>query len=140
MANRGLTADEKQQAIDALARNEGNKSAAAAELRMDRGTFNNRLNKAQMEGLAPNNVEPGWTFERERHLSIDTGSVVVFSDAHYQPGEPTLAHSALLAVIKAIKPRAVIANGDIFDGGSIGRHPPFGWNERPTPVQERCHL
>lgn len=78
----------------------------------------------------------GWTFPREKRLEIDTGSVVVFSDAHFQPGEPSTAHKALLAVIAQVKPRVVIANGDIFDGGSIGRHPPFGWADRPTPVQE----
>ena len=78
----------------------------------------------------------GWTFERERPLEIDTGTVVVFSDAHYQPGEPTIAHKALIQVIRAVKPRAVIANGDIFDGGSIGRHDPFGWSQRPSVKEE----
>lgn len=77
-----------------------------------------------------------WTFPRERRLDIAEGSVVVFSDAHYQPGEPTVAHRALVEVIKAIKPRAVIANGDIFDGGSISRFDPFGWSNRPSVKQE----
>lgn len=78
----------------------------------------------------------GWTFPREKRLSIENGSIVIFSDAHYWPGEPTIAHRALLAVIKAIQPRIVIANGDVFDGGSIGRFPPFGWSNRPGPVDE----
>ena len=81
-------------------------------------------------------LDTGWTFARERPIEIDTGSIVVFSDAHYQPGEATTAHKAMLAVIKAVKPRAVIANGDIFDGGSIGRHDPFGWSQRPSVKEE----
>ena len=80
--------------------------------------------------------DTGWTFDRERRLEIDTGTVVVFSDAHYQPGEPTIAHKALIEVIRAVKPRAVIANGDIFDGGSIGRLDPFGWSQRPSVKEE----
>lgn len=80
--------------------------------------------------------DTGWTFPREERLSVDTGSVVIFSDAHYWPGEPSAAHRALLHVIRDVKPRVVIANGDIFDGGSLSRHPPFGWNERPSPIDE----
>lgn len=77
-----------------------------------------------------------WTFPREKKLEIDTGAVVVFSDAHYWPGEPSVAHRALLAVIKAVKPRVIINNGDAFDGGGIGRHDPFGQNLKPNVKEE----
>lgn len=80
--------------------------------------------------------DDGWTFPREERAEIENGSVVVFSDAHYWPGEPTVAHKGLLAVIRKIKPRAVIANGDIFDGVSVSRHDPFGWTARPSVKQE----
>lgn len=76
--------------------------------------------------------DAGWTFPREQRLDIDTGSVVIFSDAHYWPGIVTTAHYALLSVIKAVKPRLTIANGDIFDGVSVSRHDPFGWSKRPS--------
>lgn len=125
-----------QAAVDAVALAGGNLSAAARDLGISRSTLTNQLDNARRKGMSTNATELGWTFPPERPLSIDTGSVVIFSDAHYQPGPPSLAHRALLSVIKDIKPRAVIANGDIFDGGSIGRHPPFGWATRPTPVQE----
>jgi hypothetical protein len=90
------------------------------------------------EATVPQQYQPGegWTFPREKRLWIDTGSVVVFSDCHYWPGEPSIAHRALIEVIRTVKPRVAIANGDVFDGGSIGRHPPFGFSTRPTPVQE----
>lgn len=78
----------------------------------------------------------GWTFPREERPEIDTGTVIVFSDAHYWPGEPTVGHKGLLAVIRKTKPRAVIANGDIFDGVSVSRHDPFGWTSRPSVKQE----
>lgn len=80
--------------------------------------------------------DDGWTFPREERAEIESGSVVVFSDAHYWPGEPSTAHKGLLAVIRKIKPRAVIANGDIFDGVSVSRHDPFGWTARPSVKQE----
>lgn len=76
------------------------------------------------------------TFELEHSRDIDTGSVVVFSDCHYWPGEPSVAHRALIEVIKRVKPRIVIANGDVFDGGAIGRHDPFGVSKRPSVKEE----
>jgi hypothetical protein len=77
-----------------------------------------------------------WTFPRVINLDIDTGTVVVSSDHHYWPGDPSLAHRALIAVIKLVKPRIKVLNGDIFDGGGISRHPPFGWATKPTAAEE----
>ena len=82
------------------------------------------------------NRDDRWTFPREKQLTIDTGTVVVSSDHHYWPGEPTVAHKALLEVIRIVKPRVKILNGDVFDGGSIGRHDPFGWSSRPSVKEE----
>lgn len=78
----------------------------------------------------------GWTFPREKQMDIANGVIVISSDHHYWPGAPSLAHEALLAVIRKIKPTVKILNGDVFDGGSIGRHPPFGWSRRPTAADE----
>lgn len=80
--------------------------------------------------------DTGWTFPREKRIDIHSGSVIISSDHHYWPGEPSVAHRALIEVIKAIKPCVKIANGDIFDGGSIGRHEPFGWSNRPSVKEE----
>jgi len=82
------------------------------------------------------NRDDRWTFPREKQLNIDTGTVVVSSDHHYWPGEPTVAHKALLEVIRIVKPRVKILNGDVFDGGSIGRHDPFRWSTRPSVKEE----
>lgn len=81
-------------------------------------------------------ADTGWTFPRERRLDLADGSIVVSSDHHYWPGEPSIAHRALLEVIGSVRPKAKIVNGDVFDGVSICRHPPFGWNDRPKVKDE----
>jgi hypothetical protein len=89
-----------------------------------------------------NNKNAGWNldvtpdFARRRQLTVDNGVVVVFSDAHYWPGLVTLAHEALLRLAKDLKPAAILANGDVFDGARISRHDPMGWQKTPTVIEE----
>lgn len=86
--------------------------------------------------IPEHNRDDRWTFPRERQVSLDTGSIVVVSDCHYWPGNASVAHKAALAVIGIVNPRVMVLNGDVFDGGSIGRHDPFGWSDRPSVKQE----
>jgi hypothetical protein len=78
-------------------------------------------------------------------LTVPNGVVLVGGDAHIWPGPPSTAFRAFLAFIKRLKPVAVIANGDFFDGARISRHPPIGWAQTPSvkqeieAVQERMH-
>lgn len=69
-------------------------------------------------------------------LNVADGVVLVASDAHYWPGEPSLMHRALVAFCKRLKPRAVIFNGDVIDAPTISRHPQIGWEKRPQLVDE----
>jgi hypothetical protein len=69
-------------------------------------------------------------------LGILNGKIVVFSDAHFWPGVRTTAFKALLRFIKTYKPRAVICNGDAFDGASISRFPRIGWDSTPSVKDE----
>lgn len=69
-------------------------------------------------------------------LEIEDGIVLVASDAHYWPGDPSPAHRCFLKFLKDIKPVAVIMNGDSVDGASISSHPPLGWENLPTVVEE----
>ena len=46
--------------------------------------------------------------ENEMQETIEDGVIIVFSDAHYWPGEPSAAHLALLAVCKKLKPDIVV--------------------------------
>ena len=76
-------------------------------------------------------------YPRERQAEVYDGHVIVFSDAHFWPQPRTLANNALLELIRALKPRRIIANGDIFDGaGKISTHPPLGWAKVPSAKEE----
>ena len=72
-----------------------------------------------------------------RHqLGIENGTVIVFSDAHFWPGIRTTAFKGLLWAINEFKPKAIINNGDAFDGASISRFPRIGWDTKPSIIQE----
>jgi hypothetical protein len=75
-------------------------------------------------------------------LGIENGVVIVFSDAHFFPGIRTTAYDGLLWAIRELQPKAVIANGDCFDGAQISRHPRIQWDEKPSVVGElkACEL
>jgi hypothetical protein len=119
-----------------LVKQHGSIKTAARAAKMDRNTLRHRYDK----WLELHNLErfdtTGWVFPMGDSREIFTGSVVISSDHHYWPGIEPLAHRALLAVIKKVKPRMKILNGDVFDGASISRHPPLGWCTLPIPVQE----
>jgi hypothetical protein len=70
------------------------------------------------------------------NLGIENGTVIVFSDAHFWPGIHTTAYRGLLWAISELAPKAVIANGDIFDGASISRFPRIGFDNTPSVIQE----
>ncbi len=69
-------------------------------------------------------------------LNINDGCVVIGSDIHIWPDFRTTMQRAFVHLIGKWKPRAVILNGDVFDGSSISRHPPIGWEHRPTVKRE----
>ena len=69
-------------------------------------------------------------------LDITNGVILVGSDAHYWPGAASTAHRAFVKFSKDLDPAAVIMNGDAFDGASISRFPPIGWESAPTVAEE----
>jgi len=69
-------------------------------------------------------------------LGIENGVVLVFSDAHFWPGIRTTAFKGLLWAIKELKPKAIVNNGDAFDGASISRYPRIGWDSKPSVIEE----
>jgi hypothetical protein len=71
-----------------------------------------------------------------KEVELRDGVVLVASDFHYWPGKPSTAHRALVKFCRKLKPSIVIANGDVFDGCSISRHPPINWNNLPTVKEE----
>lgn len=69
-------------------------------------------------------------------LDIKDGIVLVGGDGHYWPGPASTAHRAFVKFCKDLKPKAVIMNGDAFDGANISRHPPIGWENNPAVQDE----
>lgn len=75
----------------------------------------------------------GRAYKNQNEIFIDTGTIIVFSDAHWWPNQcRTIAHEAMHILIKELKPRVIVANGDIFDGARVSRHAPLGWSDLPT--------
>jgi len=71
------------------------------------------------------------------NLGIENGTVIVFSDAHFWPGIRTTAYNGLIWAIQNLENiKAVINNGDAFDGASISRFPRIGWDSTPTLIEE----
>ena len=72
---------------------------------------------------------------------IEDGVIMVASDCHYYPGIISTAHKAFVHLIKELKPKIIVMNGDVFDGASASRHDPIGWQQTPTVKQEleACH-
>lgn len=84
----------------------------------------------------PNNTRKAKTHPGRIEFDVPDGIVIVGSDCHYWPGEPSTAHRAFVSFCKEYKPRAVVLNGDVLDFPQISRHPPIGWENQPTVQQE----
>lgn len=135
--------------IAAWHRHHGYTTAIAADLNVTlrqlynrRRTIERRTGKAlDAGGYNRTNTEPGVPinvgYRPEITLDGFAGSVAVFGDCHYWPGMgATTAHRALLAVCREHRPDIIIANGDIFDGARVSRHPRTGWEFQPKMVDE----
>lgn len=129
-------ADEK--AFMEIFKREGAKGAELAFGMTERTAYKWRdklREKYQAEIPAPRSNNPDPHKGRVK-IDVPDGIVLVGGDAHYWPGEPTLMHQAFVKFAKEMKPKAVIMNGDAFDGASISRHATIGWEDQPTVVQE----
>jgi hypothetical protein len=119
---------------------------AARTLKLELSGLNKRRrrieNKLKIEIKAPqdkghySHLQTAHVHPQRKDLGILNGTVIVFSDAHFWPGVYTTAFKGLLWAISELKPNAVIANGDIFDGSAISRHPRIGWSKTPSVMDE----
>jgi hypothetical protein len=80
--------------------------------------------------------QTGVDYPHRYDMGIENGTVIVFSDAHFWPGLRTTAYKGLLLCISEMQPKAVVNNGDAFDGASISRWPRIGWDSTPTIIEE----
>jgi len=62
------------------------------------------------------------------------GVGIIFSDAHYWPGKPSIAHRALVTLTKELQPSLLVANGDMIDGARLCRQDPAGWVKSKAPT------
>jgi hypothetical protein len=121
-----------RQAFDATG---GNLSESARRLGVSRSTMQHR---ARLIGYAPGTRGATVRVDHPGRLDfeIENGVVLVGSDAHYWPGLVSTAHRAFVKLCRELKPAAVVMNGDMLDGAQISRHPPIGWETRPSLIQE----
>lgn len=125
--------------LSAWEANGGSPSKVAKALGVnERKVYSRRRGIEKRLGKIIETEKPVYTqvFENLKQTQCDTGTVVVFSDAHFWPGQRTVAFDALVAAIKRLKPRILIANGDMVDGASTNRHDPHGWCKRPSVLEE----
>lgn len=69
-------------------------------------------------------------------VELDNGVILVASDCHYWPNIVSTAHRAFVKIIKELKPKMVVINGDAFDGAGISRHPVTNWGSTPSVKEE----
>jgi hypothetical protein len=92
-----------------------------------------------LSGVARNSPDFQVTYAQNNvrtNVKLENGIIVIGSDCHYWPGIISTAHRAFVKIIKVLKPRMVVMNGDVFDGASISRHPLSGWGSTPSVKQE----
>lgn len=109
----------------------------------ERSTYERRKSIEQRHGISlpvfdkrPSYNKPAIDQKAIASLSIDSGIILVGSDAHIWPGELTVMQRAFLWFAKKHKPQCIVVNGDIFDGASISRFPSIGWEKKPSVQQE----
>lgn len=83
----------------------------------------------------------GWTGSEKQYpleipLSLKNGRILCISDAHYWPGIITTAHLAAVEWAKQENPEVIAVMGDMFDGATVSRHPPLGWEKLPRVIDE----
>lgn len=91
--------------------------------------FGNPYDRSQVENVA---LQSLYRSPTRLHQEMTNGTVIIFSDAHYWPGVNSTAHRGLLHLIRELKPKMVVGNGDIFD--MVG---PSRWGRRdnePLPT------
>lgn len=137
MAQAALTVEKMREALESVA-TYGNITNAALALNIPRETLQSRYNRARLQPPEMLRARIFDATEWQARLArvVNDGNVIVFSDAHYWPGPATTAHRALLHLIRELKPVMVVANGDVFDGARISRHPRIMWEQSPSVADE----
>jgi len=105
--------------------------------------YNNTQRSMYQEAVENPALQSIYKSPTRLHQTLESGTVIIFSDAHYWPGIVSTAHRALVHLVRELRPKWVFGNGDIFVMAS-----PSHWGRRdfsPLPnvrqeveaVQER---
>jgi len=144
MSNPGLSVEQMQEAVDVLDRFHGNRSAAARHLKMDRHTFNNRVDKGHMAGLLPN-VKPAKPRIRVPARSVysplpneggEAVRVLVWGCAHDSPLIPDKSRFRNAGKLASdLRPHYIVDLGDSLDLDSLSTHAvPGSSDDRARPA------
>ena len=100
----------------------GNMSAAAVALKIPRATLQGRYYRAIAEGIGQPLERSNWTYPQQIEIELRAATVLIGGDAHFWPGQHPLIYQAFVDVAAYLKPKAIVLNGDMFDGTRVGRH------------------
>ncbi len=75
------------------------------------------------------------THSVRRGMELEKGRIIIFSDAHFT-NYTTTAFKALIKFIEHFKPKAIICNGDAFDGAVLSRFPKINYDRQPSVLDE----
>lgn len=101
-----------------------------------RKRIESELGRSIINPPAPNTTRVPVEHPGRLEMEVHNGIVLVASDCHYWPGDPSTGHRAFVHFCRQLQPSAVVLNGDVIDAATISRHAPIGWEKRPTVQQE----
>lgn len=110
-----------------------------------RAVYQRRKNQERLMGvqLTPP-TRGGHVKQLDQHpaaiqLGIQNGIILVGSDAHLWPGIHSTAFKAFVKFCRELNPKAVVMNGDAYDGARVSRWPDGSWQDmanKPSVLQE----
>jgi hypothetical protein len=112
----------------------GNISEASRVTGIPRKTLSERYNRYAAE-WGGHEIRD-WTYPERLELQLRGKTLLVGGDAHFWPGQRSVIWEAFVEVAHAIKPDAIILNGDMIDGTRVSRHPRLRNQNAPRVVDE----
>ncbi len=81
-------------------------------------------------------------YPRQLEIDVPDGLIVAFGDLHSTPLKDRRGDTHAMRLLlewlaeRGSDVRLLLCMGDVLDGASIGRHPPLGWEDRPSIADE----
>lgn len=114
--------DEQMREAYAQVQKYGTPRAAARALQMPYMTFYHRYASAMSRLNLPHATRNEWVHPAHTHIEITNNRILIGGDKHTWPGQKTIIWKAFAEAAIYYKPRAIILNGDMFDGARVSRH------------------